>query len=64
MPWRVESLITPDYGCASYQSYVAEVLNSWLDRGITGWRMYDDDLTQVAEVSVRLDAPNGCRLTG
>jgi glycosidase len=37
--WRVDSLITPDYGSAGYRSYVAEVMAWWLDRGIVGWRL-------------------------
>ena len=37
--WRVDSLITPDYGSAGYRSYVAEVMAWWLDRGIAGWRL-------------------------
>ncbi len=39
VPWRVDSLVTPDYGSVGYQSYVANVLSSWLDRGIRGWRL-------------------------
>jgi cyclomaltodextrinase / maltogenic alpha-amylase / neopullulanase len=39
VPWRVESLVTPDYGSAGYQAYVADVMSHWLRRGITGWRL-------------------------
>ncbi|MEU4765870.1 hypothetical protein AB0H12_21685 [Actinosynnema sp. NPDC023794] len=38
-PWRVDSLVTPDYDSAGYRSYVADVMTSWLDRGIAGWRL-------------------------
>lgn len=37
--WRVDSLVTPDYRSVGYRSYVAEVMASWLDRGIAGWRL-------------------------
>ena len=37
--WRVDSLVTPDYGSVGYRSYVAEVMAWWLDRGIAGWRL-------------------------
>ena len=39
IPWRVDSLVTPDYGSAGYQSYVADTLTGWLDHGIAGWRL-------------------------
>ena len=39
VPWRVESLITPDYSAAGYRRYVAEVMTRWLDRGVRGWRL-------------------------
>ena len=39
LPWRVDSLVTPDYGSVGYQSYVADVLSLWLGRGIRGWRL-------------------------
>jgi cyclomaltodextrinase / maltogenic alpha-amylase / neopullulanase len=39
IPWRVDSLVTPDYGSVGYQSYVADTLTAWLDRGIAGWRL-------------------------
>ncbi|WP_459220196.1 alpha-amylase family glycosyl hydrolase [Pseudonocardia sichuanensis] len=39
VPWRVDSLVTPDYGSVGYQSYVADVMTSWLDRGVAGWRL-------------------------
>jgi cyclomaltodextrinase / maltogenic alpha-amylase / neopullulanase len=39
VPWRVDSLITPDYAAPGYQSYVADVMTAWLDRGIRGWRL-------------------------
>lgn len=39
VPWRVDSLVTPDYESTGYQSYVADVLSSWLDRGVAGWRL-------------------------
>ena len=39
VPWRVDSLVTPAYDSAGYQSYVADVMTSWLDRGISGWRL-------------------------
>jgi cyclomaltodextrinase / maltogenic alpha-amylase / neopullulanase len=37
--WRVDSLVTPDYGSVGYRSYVAEVMAWWLDRGVAGWRL-------------------------
>lgn len=37
--WRVDSLVTPDYGSVGYRSYVAGVMAWWLDRGIAGWRL-------------------------
>jgi len=37
--WRVDSLVTPDYGSTGYRSYVAEIMAWWLDRGIAGWRL-------------------------
>lgn len=37
--WRVDSLITPDYGSAGYRSYVAEIMTWWLARGVAGWRL-------------------------
>jgi cyclomaltodextrinase / maltogenic alpha-amylase / neopullulanase len=37
--WRVDSLVTPDYDSIGYQSYVADVMTSWLDRGVAGWRL-------------------------
>jgi cyclomaltodextrinase / maltogenic alpha-amylase / neopullulanase len=39
VPWRVDSLVTPDYESTGYQSYVADVVTSWLDRGVAGWRL-------------------------
>ena len=39
VPWRVDSLVTPDYGAAGYQAYVADVLSTWLERGVRGWRL-------------------------
>jgi len=39
VPWRVDSLITPDYASVGYQSYVADVMVSWLARGVRGWRL-------------------------
>jgi cyclomaltodextrinase / maltogenic alpha-amylase / neopullulanase len=39
VPWRVDSLVTPDYDSTGYQSYVADVMASWLDRGVAGWRL-------------------------
>ncbi len=39
VPWRVDSLVTSDYGSVGYRSYVAEVMIWWLDRGIAGWRL-------------------------
>lgn len=39
VPWRVDSLVTPDYGSTAYRTYVAEVMTWWLDRGIAGWRL-------------------------
>jgi cyclomaltodextrinase len=39
VPWRVDSLVTPDYTSAGYQAYVADVMVSWLDRGARGWRL-------------------------
>jgi cyclomaltodextrinase / maltogenic alpha-amylase / neopullulanase len=39
VPWRVDSLVTPDYESAGYQTYVADILSSWLDRGVAGWRL-------------------------
>jgi glycosidase len=39
VPWRVDSLVTPDYEAPGYRSYVADVLTSWMDRGIAGWRL-------------------------
>ena len=39
IPWRVDSLITPDHGAAGYRAYVADVLSYWLDRGVRGWRL-------------------------
>ena len=39
VPWRVDSLITPDYTSTGYRSYVADVMSGWLDRGVRGWRL-------------------------
>lgn len=39
IPWRVDSLVTPDYESTGYQSYVVDTLTAWLDRGIAGWRL-------------------------
>lgn len=39
MPWRVGTLVAPDFGAAGYQSYVADILTSWLDHGVAGWRL-------------------------
>ena len=39
VPWQVDSLVTPDYSAAGYQDYVADVMVSWLDRGVAGWRL-------------------------
>lgn len=39
VPWRVDSLVTPDYDSPGYQAYVVETITSWLDRGIVGWRL-------------------------
>jgi cyclomaltodextrinase len=39
VPWRVDSLVTPDYDATGYQSYVADTMTSWLDRGVVGWRL-------------------------
>jgi hypothetical protein len=39
VPWRVDSLVTPDYDSTGYQSYVADVMTYWLDRGVAGWRL-------------------------
>jgi glycosidase len=39
VPWRVDSLVTPDYDSTGYQSYVADVMASWLDHGVAGWRL-------------------------
>lgn len=39
VPWRVDSLVTPDYDSTGYQAYVADVMASWLDRGVAGWRL-------------------------
>jgi glycosidase len=39
VPWRVDSLVTPDYESTGYQSYVADTMTAWLDRGIAGWRL-------------------------
>jgi hypothetical protein len=39
VPWRVDSLVTPDYDATGYQSYVADVMTYWLDRGVAGWRL-------------------------
>lgn len=39
VPWRVSSLVTPSYGSAGYQAYVADVMTAWLDRGVVGWRL-------------------------
>jgi cyclomaltodextrinase / maltogenic alpha-amylase / neopullulanase len=39
VPWRVDSLVTPDHDSPGYQSYVADVLTYWLDRGVVGWRL-------------------------
>ncbi|WP_232668010.1 alpha-amylase family glycosyl hydrolase [Pseudonocardia sp. TRM90224] len=39
VPWRVDSLVTPDYASDGYRAYVAETLSYWLDRGIAGFRL-------------------------
>lgn len=39
VPWRVDSLVTPDFDAVGYQDHVAEVIVSWLDRGVAGWRL-------------------------
>ena len=39
VPWRVDSLITPDYDSIGYQAYGADAMTSWLDRGVAGWRL-------------------------
>jgi len=39
IPWRVDSLVTPDYDSTGYQSYVADTMTAWLDHGIAGWRL-------------------------
>ena len=39
VPWRVDSLITPDYDSPGYRSYVVDVMSAWLDLGVVGWRL-------------------------
>jgi cyclomaltodextrinase len=39
IPWRVDSLVTPDYESPGYQAYVADTMTAWLDHGIAGWRL-------------------------
>ena len=39
VPWRVDSLVTPDHGSDGYRAYVADTMAFWLDRGIAGWRL-------------------------
>lgn len=39
VPWQVDSLVTPADEAVGYREYVAEVMVTWLDRGVAGWRL-------------------------
>jgi cyclomaltodextrinase len=39
VPWRVDTLVTPEYAAPGYRTYVADTITYWLDRGIAGFRL-------------------------